>query len=111
RQSGRHARDAAPSPLARHVRANGCVPQPVPAQAKRVERVAAVEPVVIRPLRSIEECTAAAAFQREIWGQEYSDVVPATLLHVLDHVGGLAAGAFDAAGTLVGFVFGINGVR
>ena len=35
----------------------------------------------------------------------------ATLLHVVDYVGGLAAGAFDASGALVGFVFGMNGIR
>lgn len=65
----------------------------------------------IRPLRTNGECHAAAALQREIWGMEYIDVVPATLLHVVDYVGGLAAGAFDAAGEMQGFVFGINGVR
>ncbi len=46
-----------------------------------------------------------------MWGFEPTDVVPATLLHVVDYVGGLAAGAFDASGTLVGFVFGVSGVR
>ena len=69
------------------------------------------ESIDIRPLRSNDECYAAAAFQREIWGQDYIDVVPATLLHVVDYVGGLAAGAFDPSGELLGFVFGINGVR
>jgi len=33
------------------------------------------------------------------------------LLHVVEYVGGLAAGAFDRAGDMLGFVFGINGVR
>jgi predicted GNAT superfamily acetyltransferase len=65
----------------------------------------------IRPLRSHDDCHTAAAFQREIWGADYSDVVPATLLHVLDYVGGLAAGAFDASGQMLGFVFGVNGTR
>jgi predicted GNAT superfamily acetyltransferase len=65
----------------------------------------------VRPLRSNDECYAAAAFQREIWGQDYIDIVPATLLHVVDYVGGLAAGAFDAQGTMLGFVFGVTGVR
>ena len=65
----------------------------------------------IRPLRSHDECRAAVAFQREIWGQHYGDVVPATLLQVVDYVGGLAVGAFDAAGQMQGFVFGVNGIR
>ena len=67
--------------------------------------------IEIRPLHSNAECEAAATLQREVWGQEYVDVVPATLLHVVEYVGGLAAGAFDRNGDLLGFVFGINGVR
>jgi len=67
--------------------------------------------IEIRPLHSVEECNAAATLQREVWGQDYVDVVPATLLHVVEYVGGLAAGAFDRAGDMLGFVFGINGVR
>ena len=67
--------------------------------------------IEIRPLHSNAECEAAAALQREVWGQGYIDVVPATLLHVVEYVGGLAAGAFDREGELLGFVVGINGVR
>ena len=67
--------------------------------------------IEIRPLHSVEECNAAATLQRGVWGQDYVDVVPATLLHVVEYVGGLAAGAFDRAGDMLGFVFGINGVR
>ena len=67
--------------------------------------------IEIRPLHSNAECQAAATLQREVWGQDYVDVVPATLLHVVEYVGGLAAGAFDRDGDLLGFVFGINGVR
>ena len=101
----------APS-LARAVRADGHVPRPVPSQPQRVEPLAVpVDAIDIRPLRTNDECYAAAALQREVWGQDYIDVVPATLLHVVDYVGGLAAGAFDASGDLRGFVFGINGVR
>ena len=69
------------------------------------------EIIEIRPLHSNEECQAAATLQREVWGQDYIDVVPATLLHVVEYVGGLAAGAFDRDGDLLGFVFGVNGVR
>jgi predicted GNAT superfamily acetyltransferase len=67
--------------------------------------------IEIRPLHSNAECQAAATLQREVWGQEYVDVVPATLLHVVEYVGGLAAGAFDRDGDMLGFVFGVNGVR
>ncbi len=65
----------------------------------------------IRPLRSMEDCHACVALQRHVWGWDDADAVPATLLHVVEHVGGLAAGAFDDHGTMLGFVFGISGVR
>jgi predicted GNAT superfamily acetyltransferase len=67
--------------------------------------------IEIRPLHSNAECNMAATLQREVWGQDYIDVVPATLLHVVEYVGGLAAGAFDRDGDMLGFVFGVNGVR
>jgi predicted GNAT superfamily acetyltransferase len=57
------------------------------------------------------ECNECVTLQRHVWGFGDSDVVPATLLHVVDHVGGLAAGAFDSSGQLLGFVFGVSGVR
>lgn len=69
------------------------------------------EQIEVRPLRSMAECHAAAELQREVWGSDYTDVVPATFLRILDHVGGLAAGAFDASGELLGFVFGVSGVH
>lgn len=69
------------------------------------------EQIEIRPLRTVAECHAAAALQREVWGGDYTDVVPATLLHVVDYIGGLAAGAFDVSGDMLGFVFGVSGVR
>jgi chorismate synthase len=73
-----------------------------------------VEPPVpgarIRPLASMEDCRACVELQREVWGYGSTDVVPATLLHVVGHVGGLAAGAFSSSGEMIGFVFGISGV-
>ena len=59
----------------------------------------------------MEDCHACVELQREVWGFDQADVVPATLLHVVEYVGGLAAGAFEPDGQLVGFVFGVNGVR
>ena len=49
--------------------------------------------------------------QRETWGEDFADIVPATILMVSQRVGGISGGAFDADGRLVGFVFGISGVR
>ena len=67
--------------------------------------------VIIRPLRSREDCEAGVRLQRDIWGRDFADVVPATILQVSQRVGAVAAGAFAPDGRLVGFVFGISGVR
>jgi predicted GNAT superfamily acetyltransferase len=67
--------------------------------------------ITIRPLETRAEYEACVALQRDIWGPDFVDVVPATILMVSQQVGGVASGAFDAAGRLVGFVFGISGVR
>jgi predicted GNAT superfamily acetyltransferase len=89
-------------------------PLPVSPAARAIPDVAArpdSADVRIRPLRSMQDCHACVALQRHVWGWDQADVVPSTLLHVVDYVGGLAAGAFDSDGTLLGFVFGISGVR
>jgi predicted GNAT superfamily acetyltransferase len=81
------------------------------ADATRFERTAGGATVHIRPLTTVEDGRACVELQRHVWGWDQADVVPATLLHVVEYVGGLAAGAFDQHGTLLGFVFGISGVR
>jgi predicted GNAT superfamily acetyltransferase len=66
--------------------------------------------VTLRPLTNRQDCLACVKLQLEIWGPAFVDVVPATILMVSQRVGGVAAGAFDTNGRLVGFVFGISGV-
>ena len=75
--------------------------------AFRAEAPAA--PLVIRPLVSAADQRACIAFQREIWGTTF-DPVPASLLQVALHLGGVALGAFDTQGNLGGFVFGLTGI-
>lgn len=65
----------------------------------------------IRPLASRADYDACVRLQREVWGERFADVVPATILMVSQRVGGVSAGAFDADGRLLGFVFGISGIR
>ena len=67
--------------------------------------------ITIRPLETRAEYTACVALQRDIWGVDFLDVVPATILMVSQQVGGVASGAFDLDGRLLGFVFGVSGVR
>jgi predicted GNAT superfamily acetyltransferase len=79
--------------------------------ASHVTRIVGGATVHIRPLTSVDDGHACVELQRHVWGWDQADVVPATLLHVVGYVGGLAAGAFDQHGALLGFVFGISGVR
>jgi chorismate synthase len=67
--------------------------------------------VSVRALRTLGEFEACVGLQREVWGRTFSDVVPASLVKIGSEVGGIAAGAFTPDGTLVGFVYGLTGVR
>jgi predicted GNAT superfamily acetyltransferase len=66
--------------------------------------------VVIRPLATPAEYAACFALQDETWGSRFSERVPATVLRVAQLLGGVASGAFDRDGTLLGFVFGMTGL-
>jgi predicted GNAT superfamily acetyltransferase len=65
----------------------------------------------LRPLTSPEDFNQAVTLQRNVWGDDFTDVVPPAILHIVGFVGGVAAGAFTAQGQLAGFVFGISGIR
>jgi predicted GNAT superfamily acetyltransferase len=67
--------------------------------------------VEIRPLRTHDEYRACVALQKETWGENFSECVPPSILMVSQKIGGVAAGAFDAQGRLLGFVFGMTGVK
>lgn len=67
--------------------------------------------VDIRPLSSQAEFRACVALQRATWGEAFTDAVPESILKVSQRVGGVAAGAFAADNTLLGFVFGLTGVE
>jgi predicted GNAT superfamily acetyltransferase len=47
--------------------------------------------------------------QHAIWGEDFTEIVPATMLKVTQQIGDVTAGAFDASGRLLGFVFGMMG--
>lgn len=68
--------------------------------------------LTIRPLGTTEELNACVDAQRRIWGRGFADVAPASLMQISQKIGGLAAGAFLNGGAeLVGFVYGLTGVR
>jgi chorismate synthase len=65
----------------------------------------------IRPLATHEEREACVELQRETWGREFTELVPPSLLYAVQKIGGVAAGAFDPRGRLLGFVFGFTGTE
>ena len=70
--------------------------------------MAAIE---IRELQSEAEYQQCVALQRATWGDNFSELVPAAILKVSQYMGGVAAGAFNADGQLLGFVFGVTGIE
>jgi predicted GNAT superfamily acetyltransferase len=63
----------------------------------------------IRPLQGEAEYRACVSLQELTWGPDFTEAVPPTLLRLVQQMGGIASGAFDADGRLLGFVFGITG--
>jgi predicted GNAT superfamily acetyltransferase len=66
--------------------------------------------VTLRELSGHEDYLACVALQKETWGQDLSEVVPPSILKISQRVGSVAAGAFDAQGRMLGFVFGLTGI-
>lgn len=67
--------------------------------------------IEIRALGSHAELHACVSLQHATWGDGFTDVVPASILKVAQRIGGVVVGAFDPAGSLLGFVFGLTGVE
>ncbi|MES1242596.1 MAG: GNAT family N-acetyltransferase [Acidobacteriota bacterium] len=67
--------------------------------------------VAFRPLASEEDFAACIELQRATWGRDFSDAVPMSILKITQKAGGIAAGAFAPDGRLLGFVYGITGVK
>jgi predicted GNAT superfamily acetyltransferase len=68
-------------------------------------------PAIIRDLTEYEELRQCVAIQKRTWGADFSELVPAAILWIATRTGGVVAGAYDADGAMVGFVFGISGFR
>jgi predicted GNAT superfamily acetyltransferase len=65
-----------------------------------------------RAITTIEECRQVAALEMDVW--EYTDkedIVPPPVLIVAAKRGGILLGAFDATGTMKGFVYSIPAVK
>ncbi len=67
--------------------------------------------VVLRELRGGGEHEACVELQRATWGGGFDELVPPAILMITQKIGGVVAGAFDPSGELLGFVYGMTGVR
>ena len=65
----------------------------------------------IRDFASHADRAACVALQELTWGAGFTEKIPAAMLLVAAKTGGVVAGAFDDDGRLMGFVFGVTGVR
>ena len=70
-----------------------------------------LDDVEIRPLSSPDDYEQCVKLQRVIWGRDFTELVPPAMLKITTKVGGVTAGAFTSSGELVGFVYGVSGLR
>src|SRR5262245_18996487 len=66
--------------------------------------------ISIRDIETVPDMHEVEALEKEIWGCEDLDVLPATMLSASRQVGGVLVGAFENE-TLVGFVYGFPGLE
>jgi predicted GNAT superfamily acetyltransferase len=69
------------------------------------------EDLTFRSFDRAEDYHACVELQKDIWGRDFSDVVPSSILKISQKVGSVAAGAFAPDGRMLGFVWGLTGVR
>ncbi len=67
--------------------------------------------MILRRFNSHDDYRACLELQKQTWGDSFAECVPPSLLQVSQKIGGVAAGAFDESGALLGFVFGLTGVQ
>src|SRR5215208_4609495 len=69
------------------------------------------EDVTVRRVATRDEYAEVVAIQRETWGADFAEVVPPAILMVAQKIGGVTAAAFAPDGRMLGFVFGLAGVK
>jgi predicted GNAT superfamily acetyltransferase len=67
--------------------------------------------ITIRQLSNHDEYLQCLHLQRETWGQNFMEVVSPAIQMVSQKLGGVTAGAFNQSGKLIGFVFGMTGLK
>ena len=67
--------------------------------------------IELRNASSEEDYAAIVELQRQTWGDSFDDAVPPPMLKISQKMGGVVAGAFDEAGRMLGFIYGMSGFR
>lgn len=67
--------------------------------------------IAIRQLSDHKEYLECVRLQHETWGEHFTEVVSPAMQMVGQKLGGVTAGAFDASGRMIGFVFGLTGLK
>ena len=65
--------------------------------------------LIIRQVETLAEYQECVAIQEETWGDNFRERVPVAILMVGQKLSGICAAAYDPAGRMLGFVFGITG--
>lgn len=67
--------------------------------------------IEVRSVQTRDEFIACVDLQRDTWGAGFSEVVPLSMLQITAKMKGIVTGAFGHDGTLLGFVYGVTGIR
>jgi predicted GNAT superfamily acetyltransferase len=67
--------------------------------------------IAYRTISTIDECAAIVALERKVWGPDYDEALPVSMLKVTTILGAILLGAFDADGEAIGFVYSLPGDR
>ncbi|MCY3931805.1 MAG: hypothetical protein OXH70_08810 [Acidobacteria bacterium] len=67
--------------------------------------------IALRNASSEEDYAAIVDLQRQTWGDSFDDAVPPPMLKISQKMGGVVAGAYDGAGRMLGFIYGMSGFR
>ena len=67
--------------------------------------------VRIRRVETQAEYEECVRIEDEIWGAGFNERVPSTILRVSQYLGGVTAAAFAPDDRVLGFVFGLTGIR
>jgi predicted GNAT superfamily acetyltransferase len=82
-------------------------PDPIPPDSP----AAAPDGITVRRVETLAEYQECVAIQKETWGGGFRELVFPSILMVAQKLGGVCAGAFAPSGRMLGFVFGMTGVR